>query len=217
MYKEFVYDSRKSCLGISKNIWMWESITKKINLLELNTFLLDLEKKLLLRPPLDDGGTNVGGLTSRYKHYNLLLFDNYQLKKLESFIAENVKNFLTYKNLNHTKIYIQCWYNVLRKNEKIDIHQHRNLEDIHLSFISGHFSTTENNTQTCYASLDKKNSVSVDNEPGKITLFPSYIPHYTTVNNQDKERISIAFDIYPEISFIEPTYMKNGIIKEVMI
>ena len=34
------------------------------------------------------------------------------------------------------------------------------------------------------------------NKPGKITIFPSVLPHYTDEYKGNKERITIAFDIF---------------------
>ena len=36
-----------------------------------------------------------------------------------------------------------------------------------------------------------------ENVPGKLTLFPNYIPHYTSIHQEDFPRITIAFDLYP--------------------
>ena len=33
------------------------------------------------------------------------------------------------------------------------------------------------------------------NDVGKITMFPNNIPHYTDIQELDKERITIAFDL----------------------
>lgn len=217
MYSEYIYDNRISPLGISNNIWIWQSLDKTIDYNSLNTFLFEFEKELLKKPKLDDGGTGVGGITARYRHYNLLNSEHSEIKKLEQFILYNIKSFLNYKKLNYDFVYIQCWYNVLNKGEQISIHQHRNIEDYHLSFISGHLSTTENNTKTYYTSLNKKNAVGFNNEVGKLVLFPSFVPHYTDKNMSHNKRISIAFDIYPSIEFIDPTYIKSGIIKKLML
>lgn len=217
MYREVITDLRKSPLGITNNIWLWEEEKKDIDFIELNKFLLILEKTLLKKPFLSSGGTGVEGVTARFKYYNLFFEDNSELKKTEKFIYENIKNFLNYKKIKQNKIYIQCWFNVLREGEQIKAHQHRTIDDFHLSFISGNFSTTDNNTKTYYTNFNKEKGISINNEKGKLTLFPSYSPHYTTKNKSKKERISIAFDVYPDISFIDPSYIEGGIIKEIVL
>jgi len=217
MYSEYIYDNKISPLGITNNIWIWQGLDKAINYNSLNKFLLEFQKELLKKTELDDGGTGVGGTTARYKHFNLLNLQHSEITKLEQFIIYNIKSFLNYKKINYNSLYIQCWYNVLSKDKQIAIHQHRNIDDCHLSFISGHLSTTENNTKTYYTSLNKKNAIGLDNEIGKLILFPSYIPHYTDKNISDRKRISIAFDVYPGIEFIDPTYINSGIIKKLML
>tara|TARA_R110000796_G_scaffold201114_1_gene317247 strand:- start:1476 stop:2132 length:657 start_codon:yes stop_codon:yes gene_type:complete len=217
MYREIITDLRKSPLGITNNIWLWENINKDIDFAELNKFLLELEKELLQKPPLNTGGTGVKGVTSRFKYYNLFFKEHPELKKIENFILENIKSFLKYKNIHQNKIYTQCWFNVLREGEEIKIHQHRTINDFHLSFISGNFCTTNNDTKTYYTSFNNEQGFGICNEEGKLTLFPSYSPHFTTINKSKKERISIAFDVYPDISFIDPSYIEGGIIKQSML
>jgi|8_EtaG_2_1085327.scaffolds.fasta_scaffold00613_8 hypothetical protein len=217
MYREIKTDLRKSPLGLTNDIWLWENQIEDINFDELNTFLLELEKELLKKPSLSTGGTSVEGVTSRFKYYNLFFENNEQLKKVENFIKNNIKLFLKYKTINQKKIYTQCWFNVLREGEEIKSHQHRAISDFHLSFISGNFCTTNNNTKTYYTSLNGEKGLGIDNGAGKLILFPSYTPHFTTVNKSKEERISIAFDIYPDISFIDSSYIEGGIIKETML
>ena len=31
-----------------------------------------------------------------------------------------------------------------------------------------------------------------------MTIFPNNVPHYTDIHKSDKERITLAFDIFPE-------------------
>jgi len=217
MYKEIKTDLRKSPLGLTNDIWLWEDEIKDIDFKELNTFLLKLEKELLKKPPLSTGGTGVNGVTSRFKYYNLLFQKHNELEKVENFINKNIKLFLKYKTIDQKKIYTQCWFNVLREGEDMKSHQHRNISDFHLSFISGNFCTTNNNTKTYYTTLNGEKGSGIDNSAGKLILFPSYIPHFTTPNKSKEERISIAFDIYPDISFIDSSFIEGGIIKETML
>tara|TARA_R110000751_G_scaffold52663_1_gene114683 strand:- start:3960 stop:4613 length:654 start_codon:yes stop_codon:yes gene_type:complete len=217
LYREVITDLRKSPLGLSNYIWLWENTIRNIDFVELNKFLLQLEKELLQKPSLSTGGTGVKGVTSRFGYYNLFFKEHPELRKVESFIYENIKYFLKHKNISQNEIYVQCWFNVLREGEEIKIHRHRAVGDFNLSFISGNLSTTDNDTKTYYTTFNEEKSFSIDNEKGKLTLFPSYTPHFTTINKSKKERISIAFDIHPEVSFIDPKYIEGGIIKKVML
>jgi uncharacterized protein YlaN (UPF0358 family) len=216
IYKEYVYDDKTSPLGLSNNIWHFETKLKNIDITELNLFLLQLEKELLKKRPLNDGGTGLpNGVTSRYEYYNLLKQDHNEIRKLEDQIKLVLKTFLNFKKIYLEKIYILCWFNVLRKNEKINLHRHVAINDMHYSCVSGHISTTNNNTSTFYTDLSEKNQIEVRNESGKITLFPSYIPHYTNENLTDNERISIAFDIHFNSDHCSKEYLDAGILKEI--
>jgi hypothetical protein len=44
------------------------------------------------------------------------------------------------------------------------------------------------------------------NVEGRITLFPMWLPHYTDTIKTNINRITIAFDIYPEKGWIEDIY-----------
>jgi len=197
IYKEYIYDDKVSPLGLSNNIWHFDAILKNINIKELNLFLLQLEKELLKKNPMNDGGTGLSnGVTSRYEYYNLLKQDHNEIRNLEEQIKIVLKTFLNFKKIYCNKIYILCWFNVLRKNEKINMHRHVPIHEMHYSCVSGHINTTANNTSTFYTDLSEKTQIEVCNELGKITLFPSYIPHFTNENLTDNERISIAFDVH---------------------
>ena len=36
-----------------------------------------------------------------------------------------------------------------------------------------------------------------ENNVDKISIFPNYVPHFTTEHTQDDERITLAFDLIP--------------------
>ena len=40
------------------------------------------------------------------------------------------------------------------------------------------------------------------NTEGQLTLFPSYIPHFTTEHRSDSDRITLAFEIVPNYETI---------------
>ena len=46
--------------------------------------------------------------------------------------------------------------------------------------------------------LNEPTVVEIKNKVGEITLFPSCMPHYTNKQTTDKERITIAFDLFCE-------------------
>ena len=85
----------------------------------------------------------------------------------------------------------------MRKGEQIKTHSHAKNN---YSYLSGHICVHTENTNTHYIAPYFINEFSSKNELGKITLFPSWLRHYTDEVNTDL-RITIAFDIIEEESF----------------
>lgn len=167
-----------------------ESKLKDTNLILLKEEILNREKQIT-------DGKDIS--KSRYRFFNKDFWQKQTIKSLENEIKEHVIKYLGYQLLDvPNELYIQAWINVMRKKQAIDIHQHH--ADEH-SFISGNVCITSQNTKTHYVNpfnyftLNKQAHHS-DNIPGKITIFPSTLPHYTDEYLGDGERITIAFDIF---------------------
>ena len=82
------------------------------------------------------------------------------------------------------------------------------MHNVHSScYLSGHFNVQVNDTSTRYMSpinqLLDPDVIDVKNREGEITLFPSYIFHYTTPHYSFKPRITLAFDISTSRSMVE--------------
>ena len=168
----------------------------------LTQFLLYKEKELLKKyPPNYAGGTGVNknSLTTRYIYYNLLEFDDVSF--LKNYIRKAHDKFVEKIGVAIEKnYYVQCWYNVLRKKEKIKNHQHFYSNE---GYLTGHICVNVNNTSTYYESPYFKKPHEVPNIPGQITLFPGWMGHYTDEVKEDFERVTIAFDIRTEKSYSE--------------
>ena len=177
-----------------------------IDVTSLSQFLLSKENEIKKLPSsvggngkMTDGNTGVGSnsTTSKFQHYNLLTWSHPEINKLKSNIA---KNLFKYNNEcgNETpeEVYAVCWYNVLRFGQKINPHMHSTMPHC---YLSGHFNVQVNNTSTCYMSpinqLNDPEVIDIKNKNGDMTLFPSYIFHYTTPQYSFKPRITIAFDL----------------------
>lgn len=136
---------------------------------------------------------------SRFKYFDKNFWKKPEIEKLENSIKENILIYL--KSLHITipeNLFIQAWINVMRNKQMIEIHQH---DCSPHSFISGNICIDSLDTQTHYVDpisfhhTDKK-IFSSDNTPGKITLFPSVLPHYTDQYLENDVRITVAFDIF---------------------
>jgi hypothetical protein len=177
-----------------------------IDLEALSGLILEKEKEITSLDLPDNlishGYTGLGpkALTSRFKTFNVLLWDHPEVFKLKQeirfFYDLSCKHFNIDKN---EKIYVQCWANVLRKGEKMENHRHSG--DTDKSFLSGHFTVKCQDTQTVYQNpfsdvIYNPEFYYFNNQPGRINIFNSHIYHYTTEHNSDDERITIAFDFF---------------------
>ena len=187
----------------------------ELHLSTLASFILKNEKKIIERTKKEfyeynkktrwiDGDTGLGAesLTSRQPFYNLVEFEEAQY--LTEIIQDAHEEFLEKLNIQYNdKLYIQCWANVMRKGDKIKKHFHAGSN---YDYLSGHICVSTKDTHTYYLQPYYKNVFSSQNVPGKLTLFPSWIEHYTDEVKTNKERITIAFDLRGEESYQEDIY-----------
>lgn len=166
---------------------------------------MEKEKEILkLSPSLDfnneptDGGTGLGfnSTTSRYSRYNVFNWDTIETNLLKKYVRENIEQ---YNKDNGKKtpqyLWIRCWVNIMRFGQKIKKHTHNNDPDC---YLSSHFTIQCYNTSTCYINPMNMQMIEEENKVGQISIFPSYIPHYTTRHLSFKPRITIAMDIHTD-------------------
>ena len=181
-------------------------------LTELKKEILDKEKSIIDSTEfVSDWGTKLGknSLTSRSSNYNLLEFDN--ASWLHEAISEMHKIYLSFADTEcEGNYYVQCWANVMRKKEKIAPHFHGGNE---FSYLSGHLCLQVINTSTHYIQPFTESVWSSKNEPNKITVFPSYMKHYTDAVSSNVERITIAFDIITEEAWEKDVSKKSHWVK----
>ena len=88
---------------------------------------------------------------------------------------------------------------IMRFGEKIQPHMHSVQNSC---YLSAHFTVQCNDTSTCYINpintLNEPEIYEEKNKAGSFSIFPSYIPHYTTRHYSFKPRITIAMDIVAE-------------------
>lgn len=190
------------------DFYIGTSICDNIDVKSFSKFLLHKKREVMKLPlsyyakgKLFDGYTGLGkrSVTSRSNSFNLLSWSHPEVKKLKTNIIKNVIEYNT-KCGNETphELYGYCWYNVLRYRQKIKPHLHGANSQ---SYLSGHFNVQVGNTSTCYLTpvnqINDPEIIDIKNEVGSMTIFPSYISHYTTPHNSFTPRITIAFDINP--------------------
>ncbi len=182
----------KSELTISPYAPSWDYIIAEkhldVDVEELGNLILEHESPEFLITKV---------ITCRSYFFNVLKWDYPVCKKLHKEIIDFHDAYVegTRKpKLDNLKI--RCWANVMRQGQQIDKHHHGNAAH---SYLSGNFTIKCENTSTNYYHPYNNNEVyPIENKSGNMTLFPSWIPHDTSIHNSDSERIIIAFDIYME-------------------
>ena len=167
---------------------------------ELTKIILQKEEEIKSQfPASSDGNTGLGpdSLTSRFRHFNVLTWRFPATDQLHQEIKKFHRQY--YQSMFGVfkappKVRIRCLANVLRKGERIKKHWH----SVHQhTYLGGHLTVAAVGTKTIYEHPYDNigRNYEAENVPGKLTLFPNYLPHYTTVNQQDSPRITIAFDL----------------------
>lgn len=159
------------------------------------------------RPARVAGEENIkDSLTSRYYAFNVLTWPEPCAQALLGFLRGSYRDMLDQLPLlRRQKVYIQCWANTVRNGESIKIHNHGGPG----SYFSGNlplqvcqpqssFTHYSLNATADTAEANPEQRLSVDNLPGKLTIFPSHVYHYTDPWPHDEVRITVAFDIVPQ-------------------
>tara|TARA_R100001129_G_C5262291_1_gene231585 strand:- start:68 stop:697 length:630 start_codon:yes stop_codon:yes gene_type:complete len=175
---------------------------------ELTKFLLSRVPELMKIKPGRDGytGLNSNSTTARHSKYNLLNWESLELDQLKEGILKAHHEFLRHLKLSvPKKLYIKCWYNVMKKGERIKPHMHSIFPD---AYLGGHYCVKTNNTSTYYMTspnhLNEPEVHQSKNTPGQLTLFQQCIPHYT--DEAKDQRITIAFDL--SLNKINDTFIR---------
>ena len=222
----------------------------KVDCSKLKEFLLSKEEEVLNNKLDDysDGATGLGpkSTTSRFKTYNVFNWDNPEINKLREEIWSLYVSY--YETYSEQQLSVQdivnglsigCWMNIMRKGERIRLHQHGYHS---ASFISGHFCVSSNDTKTVYVNpyerqeehflVKEADSIDEDkmvyhpafnytvgnpaekmyvskNIAGKLTLFPNFVPHFTTKHRTDDVRITLAFELKPRYDNYVPLFNKQ--------
>ncbi len=149
---------------------------------EWNTFLVKQEQILLdkFRTSTGDGQTGLGvtSITSRFRDFNTLKFDFHLVSKLKTEIFKGIKTILSISdNTNWQEtLYANCWFNVLRQAEGMNMHSHGHHKN---SFYGFHLTINATETFTSYFNPIKfeEETFHVPNKIGYLTLFPNIVPH----------------------------------------
>ena len=202
----FVSRPKNTPFAPSWDYFMFEKNIKKINYKNFSKFLLSKEKEILeLAPTKTSNKVTVGytGLkenttTARYGSYNVLSWKDKNVKILKDEIVKFHNQVLELFNYPQPKeLYAQCWVNILKKGDQMKPHIHTVDPDC---YLGGHLCVQCDDTTTNYINpinqICEPEIYYSKNEVGKITLFQNNIPHATSVQEKNKKRITLAFDLF---------------------
>jgi len=164
----------------------------------IGSWLLKNEKRIIDQYSYDyDGFTGLGesSITGRFSQYNLFDFSNElpELSILLDFIQDAYIEFVTSENNSVRETELVSWYNILRKGQEVKEHNHGAGNDV---YLSGTFILDEYPTCTHFkCPFDRDVILSIPNHKGLLTIFPSFVYHYSDVYKGEGERLTIAFDI----------------------
>ena len=213
-YIHFVNEKLRSPFAPTWDYFIAEKLLSNIQCTRLKNYLLSKQQEVFaIKNNLDDCGTGLGNetTTARSGSYNIFTWDQPDINILKKEIASMCNNYherVTGKKIS--KFGLAGWMNIMKKGDRIELHNHSFQND---SYLSGNFTVSSNDTKTVYnnpfSQYTKENVLvkvvedGVDdpsyypskNIDGKLTLFPSYIPHFTTEYKSDNYRITLAFDL----------------------
>jgi len=164
----------------------------------IKNFLIQKEPKIISTISYDYDGTtklSKNSVTGRFTHYNLFQFTDEcpDLKILFDFFKQSYIDYVTAEDLNPRSTELVCWFNALRKGEKVHEHNHGAGNDV---YLSGNFILEDHQTKTHYkCPYDRDVIISIPNLKGLLTIFPSFVYHYSDTYEDSGIRHSIAFDI----------------------
>jgi hypothetical protein len=201
MLINLLYDSKSPFLPEIK-IPIFVNIFDKDQTRKISRFILDKETWILenIEPyPADDDSS---WITNRSHGYNLFKFSDEcsELNDLKEFIKISFNQYREILGVSKQKTYIQCWANILRKDNKaITDHSHSDgyADSPHeYAYVSGTMCLSNLNTSTDFRSpFLIKYFNNIKNHMGENILFPSWITHKSDANTAPIPRISIAYDI----------------------
>ena len=184
------------------NLPLWfDQYGNKDDLDIMRQWIIDNEQKIIeenKQKSKDDGGTGLGldSLTAQYNSFNLFKVAKgvNAFTNLFAWLQQSYNNFMNEHKTQPRKCVMFCWANVVRKGQPITIHNHGAK---HFSYLSGNLHFEDYETQTVYHNpVNPRMVYETKNVAGGLTLFPSYIFHQADEYKGDKQRVSMAFDLF---------------------
>jgi len=220
-YIPFMNEELISPFASSWRFFIAEKIISSIDCNRLKDYLLSKQSDILdIKYNLNDGGTGLGcdSTTARYRSYNVMEWDQPDISILKEEVS--VMHDMYYKDIVDRPtpdISLGGWMNIMKKGDRIKRHNHGFSNN---TYITGHFTVCCDSTKTVYTNPYEHRDedellvrvedgeeyndslYAATNTQAQLTLFPSYIPHFTTEHRSDSDRITLAFEIVPNYETI---------------
>jgi len=129
----------------------------------------------------------------QWEHYNIFLWEDRCICDLKDIIKASYEDFCRKIGCSRESVWIRGWVYPQKQGMVLKRHSHAMHEN---AYISGNICLTENNTTTDY-DIPYLGWVTTENSKGRMTLFPSCLPH-SVDKLKDEERYTIAFDLITE-------------------
>ena len=174
------------------------NISDKVN---INEILINLEKRYNHLLSTLENENDKKEQSIRYLIFNKEIFKEEYIINLINTIKINLNTYCEHLNISKPpKLWLQLWCNFLSKDNYINTHQH---EWNGCSFLSGNLCLKTKNTYTHYLNPQRyfarnNEAYNSKNEVGKLTIFPSTLPHCTDKVIDDELRVTLAFDVLIE-------------------
>ena len=177
-----------------------EMLNDPATLTEIRDLVLQREAMLKSQIPARPVSGIEDGLTSRWHSFNIFAWDQPAMRRFRDFVFKAYQGSLTGLGVKRQKCWVQGWANVVRGGEKFAPHCH---DQSPHAYVSGNFTVACQDSSTIddppYLYQDAPNEkmrMPIQNQPGMLTLFPSAVLHETSQHAGDRERITLASDIF---------------------
>lgn len=155
-------------------------------------------------------GLGVDRISTRWNKYNIfkMFEDNEDFSYLLGAIKYSYHRYCAQHNIVIEPCMLHAWFNVMFKGDRISEHVH----DVgSYSYLSGNIFSggVDNSSYTTYYIVNRDGILDVKNNVGDLTLFPSWMPHETSVYGGSEPRVTIGLNFIPERFKDEYTKQRN--------
>jgi len=137
-------------------------------------------------------------LSTTFKNYKNIIFENKDFKEFKDFICKNIEAVLSDATNKKQFEMISSWFQIYSKNQFHDFHAHGTHENYYSCIYYVNAGKKSANTVFAfpgYPYIEISKTFHILSKTGKMVLFPSYIPHYVEPN-QDTSRVIFSCNIH---------------------